>query len=98
MFTHDNIMVIMTVMNKYSPQPGNALVRLILDYGAIKVPTKSYDSIMRGKIIAINEDDTDNYIHIVGKIGHWRQFKDDLRLPENHAFIELKDILGTSEE
>lgn len=85
-------------MNKYSPQPGNALVRLIPDYGAIKVPTKSYDSIMRGKILAINEKDSDDYIHLIGKVGHWRQFKDDLRLDDEHALIELKDILGTSEE
>lgn len=79
----------------YNPEPGIALVKLIPP--SIKVPAKTYDSIMEGEIVALHkEDKAKNYL--LGKIGHWRQFKDDLRLKDDYAFVELRDIFGTHEK
>jgi hypothetical protein len=84
-------------MINYEPEPGIALVKLIPRYSGIKAPEKSYDSIMEGTIIAINDANKDkNYM--IGRVGHWRQFKDDLRLADNYAAIELKDIFITDKE
>lgn len=82
-------------MTTYYPEPGIALVKLIPRYGGIKAPEKSYDSLQSGTIISVHPDDSKNYL--VGTIGHWRQFKDDLRLPDGHALIELKDIFAREE-
>lgn len=82
----------------YSPEPGIALVKLILPYSGIEAPKKSYDSIQEGTIIALHENDIKSKGYMVGKIGHWRQFKDDLRLKDNYALIELKDIFATHKE
>jgi hypothetical protein len=81
-------------MNKYYPEPGIALVELIQRYGGIKAPEKSYDSLMSGIILALNEVDADKK-YMIDRIGHWRQFKDDLRLTDGLALIELKDIFCT---
>jgi len=83
-------------MTNYSPEPGIALVKLIPKYSGIKAPEKTYDSIMEGTIIKINKDD-ESKSYMIGKIGYWRQFKDDLRLTDGFAFIELKDIFGIGE-
>jgi co-chaperonin GroES (HSP10) len=81
-------------MTKYVPEPGNALVRLIPKYGGIKIPGKSYDTLRTGEILLVG---TKNKDYLIGTIGFWRDYKDDLRFEnETLAFIELKDILGYS--
>ena len=95
-------------MINYEPEPGIALVKLIPKYSGIKAPEKSYDSIMEGEIIKVGYDAKEYGVdkepklvstkaYLVGRIGYWRQFKDDLRLTDDYAFIEIRDILGTSE-
>lgn len=81
---------------KYVPEQSIALVRLIEP--AIKGPKKKYDTITEGEIIALHEDDIPEKGHLIGKVGHWREYKDDLRLKDNYAFIELTDIFGYEEE
>jgi len=86
------------------PQEGRVLVRLeTSEYGAIPVPEKTYDSVTSGTILSVNEKDKDSYGYLVGKIGYWKLYKDDLRvgvLPtgEKLALILINDIDGTSEE
>lgn len=79
---------------RYVPEPGIALVKLIPP--TIKVPSKKYDTITEGTVVAINKENRDkNYL--IGRVGHWREYKDDLRLgaKDTYAFIELGDIFGT---
>ena len=82
-------------MIKHEPEPGNALVNLVPTYGDVPVPPKSYDSLTAGEILAVHPNDKDKQ-YLVGRIGHWAQFKDDVRLEGNIAFVPLKDILGSS--
>lgn len=82
----------------YSPEPGVALVKLIPPYSGIEAPKKTYDSIQEGEIISLHQEDMEKKSYLVGAIGHWRQFKDDLRLKHGLAFIELKDIFGYHKE
>lgn len=78
----------------HEPEPGNALVSLAPVFGSIPTTPKSYDSILKGVIVAVHPDDHKDYL--IGRTGHWARFKDDVRFEDNYAFVPLQDILGTS--
>ncbi len=76
------------------PSAGAILVRL--DSGAIPAPEKQHDTVTSGQVIAINPSDANVYAVWVGRDAHWRGYKDDCRLPNKLALIEIKDVLGTT--
>jgi co-chaperonin GroES (HSP10) len=79
------------------PMRGTVLVELgTSEWGDIPVPEKSHDSLTWGKVVAVNEDDKEAYGFLQNRNAHWRKYKDDARVDNNYAFIEIKDILGTS--
>jgi len=85
------------------PTQGRVLVKLgVSEYGNIPVPPKDYDSITWGLIVKVNPADKE-YSGWVGKFGHWRRFKDDMRVDfssgnENFALVDIIDIMGISYE
>lgn len=83
------------------PNKGVVLVELSAsNYGNVPLAQKKFDSITSGIIIAFNKDDAFEYSDWLNRTGHWREYKDDARVKgpsgEKCAFIEIKDILGTS--
>lgn len=96
--------IIHTMQRVIEPVKGRILVKLgASEYGNIPVPEKTYDSVTSGEIIKINPEDEHDYGNWVGRTGHWKQFKDDLRvatLPtgEKLAIILISDVDGTSHE
>lgn len=85
------------------PSVGIVLVRLAnSNFGTVSTVEKKFDSITRGEIIKVSKDDETEFGYLVGRVGHWREYKDDARvkLPDgtNGAFIDIADILGTSWE
>lgn len=90
-------------MTTIEPAVGVVLVELAnSNFGTISTVEKKFDSITSGKVIAVNEADKEKYGYLVGRTEHHREYKDDARvkLPDGHkgAFIEIKDILGTTQE
>lgn len=82
-------------MNVIEPAVGTVLVRL--SKGSIPTPEKSYDSVTNGEIIAVNPSDEQN-AYLIGRTGYWAQFKDEVRVGDNMAFILVTDIRGTTYE
>jgi hypothetical protein len=92
LFQQGALYVILLTM--IQPEVGTALVEL--SKSSIPTPEKSYDSVMSGRIIALHPEDMKLKSYLLHRIGYWRQFKDDLRVSNNQALIEIKDILGSS--
>lgn len=86
------------------PLPGRVLVKLgVSAYGDIPVPPKDYDSLMEGIIIKVSRPDEEIYGYLVGRIGHFKKYKDDLVVGTTAeggklALIPIQDIDGTSYE
>ena len=92
----------MLVMQRViEPAKGRVLVKLgASDYGDIPVPPKDFDSSSYGVIVKVNPEDEHDYGHWVGRVGYWKKFKDDLRLPEEDKLVlmPINDVDGTSYE
>jgi co-chaperonin GroES (HSP10) len=91
-------------MTILEPESGSVLVELgISEFGNIPVPEKQHDSMTWGKVIAVNEMDTDKE-YLIGRIAFWRKYKDDARVPDaiaegkRYVWIQIEDILGTAYE
>jgi hypothetical protein len=85
-------------MNKitHKPQPGWALVSIAAsEWGDIPTPQKTYDSVTSGEILEIHPSDQPEYGDLVGHVGHWAKFKDDIRFG-TFSFVKLSDIAGIS--
>lgn len=79
------------------PEPGNVLVQLPeSEHGDLPVVKKEHDSLTWGTVIFVNVTDSEHYGYLLGRVAHWRKYKDDARLGGNLALIEIRDILGTS--
>lgn len=83
------------------PFVGVVLVELpASNYGVIPMPSKSYDSITHGTVLAINPKDQDTWGHLVGRTVHYPTFKDDCKVKtddkRNLQLIPIKDIYGSS--
>jgi len=84
------------------PEKGRVLVKLgVSKYGAVPVPEKTYDTVNEGEIIEVNPIDRKEWGYLVGRIGYFKDYKDELRvvtLPtgEKLALIPINDIDGTS--
>lgn len=83
-------------MKIIEPSPQVILVKL--DVGTIPGPEKLHNTYTSGLVVAVNDQDKESLGYLVGRIAYWRGFKDDCRLPDKMALIDLKDILGSSYE
>ena len=77
------------------------LVELVAEYAGISTIEKKYDSCQTGTILKFADDIEELTQHekheLVGQIGRWRQYKDDLSWKQDgkkYALIEYKDIMG----
>ena len=85
---------------KIYPEPGVVLVQLAVSkYGDIPVVDKPHNSVTFGTVVQVNETDKDKQ-YLKGRTAYWREYKDDARVDdaERLCLIEIKDILGTSED
>jgi hypothetical protein len=83
-------------MIKFEPQVDTVLVKLAV--GDIPAPEKQHDTYTSGKIVAVNKLEFEEWQSRIGQTAHWIGYKDDCRLPNKMAFIQMKDILGFSYE
>ena len=81
------------------PQQGNVIVKIpTSEYGAVPVNVTTYHSVTWGEIIQLHPKDEEEYGYLVGKIGHWRKYADDILLPGGHSVIPISDIKATTEK
>lgn len=68
------------------------------EHGDLPTVKKEHDSLTWGTVICVSLMDNERYGYLLGRTAHWRKYKDDARLGDNLALIEIGDILGTSYE
>jgi len=78
-------------MQVIEPAEEVVLVELISKFGNVPTVGKPHDTYTSGKILAVGNNVPKEKI---GKIAHWRGYKDDARVGDNQCLIEVKDILG----
>lgn len=83
-------MLLSTHMSRVEPEPGNVVVKLP---EALPTVVKDHDSLTYGVVISVSPTDKDKQ-YLLGKVAYWRKYKDDARIDNQHALIEIKDIMG----
>lgn len=82
---------IILMSSAIKPEQGIVVVEFPM---VLPTVVKDHDSLTYGKVIAVNEKDVDK-AYLLGKTAYWRKYKDDARIDNDHALIEIKDIMGS---
>lgn len=79
------------------PQPGNAIVKVPdSEYGDVPITKTNFHSVTWGEIIKLHDSDVKEYSHLIGRIGHWHKFIDDIMLPGGYSVVPIADIKATT--
>jgi hypothetical protein len=87
-------------MEKYmQPEPGNAIVKVpSSEWGDMPVQKTAHHSVTWGEIISLHSDDMPVKAYLIGRVGHWHRYSDDIMLNDEYAVVELKDIKATTKK
>lgn len=64
---------------------------------ALPTIIKDHDSLTHALVIKINKEDSAKE-YLLGRTIYFRRYKDDARISNTHALIDITDIMGTSYE